>query len=220
MLGFGAKFLFPEGRKLIEDNMVLKKVTFIFLLQIYFILLFSPLVVYGEDPPERPWSVMLYSGFGTTSDLGQVLTFNIDSEDSQFLGVVLNHEIFSFWRYFNFELEGQVLRHFGKQDNWEFNGLFLVRFNPFPWDKYLDTSFAVGEGLSYATSTPKIEVEQHSNQTSRFLNYLLLELAFQLPKYPEWALASRIHHRSGIYGTFNGVDGASNFLGLGLRYHF
>lgn len=193
---------------------------FIFLPQILFVLLFSPSAVYGEDPPARPWSVMFYSGFGTASDLGQVLTFDIDSEDSQFLGVVLNREIFSFWRHFSFELEGQVLRHFGKQDNWEFDGLFLVRFNPFPWDKYLDTSFAVGDGLSYATSTPKIEEEQHPNQTYRFLNYLMLELAFMLPKYPEWALATRIHHRSGIYGTFDGVDGASNFLGLGLRYHF
>jgi len=164
---------------------------------------------------------MLFGGVGSGSDLGEVLTFDADFEDSQLIGGALNREMFSFWRHFGFELEGQVIRHVGKQDNWEFNVLYDLRLKTFPWDKYLDTSFAVGQGLSYATSRPQIEVERHPDDNAHFLHYLMFELAFALPEIPDWRLVTRIHHRSGVFGLFNSVNGGgSNFLVLGLRHHF
>ena len=168
----------------------------------------------------RPWSVMLYQGFGTSTDLGQTLVFDIKSEDSQFTGLVANRKMFSFWKYFTFELEGQVLRHYGKQEHWEYNGLFMIRFHPFLLDPAFDIEFAVGEGLSYATKIPVIEAEQHPDASSRFLNYLVFEVAFTPARYREWSLVARIHHRSGAFRLFNGTRGGSNFLALGLRYHF
>lgn len=175
----------------------------------------------GKGPAEdRPWSAMLYTGLGTTSRLHEVLTFNVEPEDSHFIGGVLNRQMSRFWQHFYFELEGQALKHFGEQNNWEFNGLFLIRFVTFPWDRIVDTSFAVGEGLSYATEKPRIERDNHSGESTNLLNYLMFELAFAPPSHPEWALVTRIHHRSGIFGLFDGVNGGSNFLGLGLRYYF
>lgn len=164
---------------------------------------------------------MLYGGIGSRADLGEVLLFDIHFVNSQFIGGVINREMFTFFRgHFSFELEGQVLRHVGRQDNWEINGLYAVRFNTFPWDDFVDTSFAVGSGLSYATSTPVIEEEEHPGDTSKLMHYLMFELAFGLPQYPEWSLATRIHHRSGVYGLFGGANGGSNFLASGLRYNF
>lgn len=168
----------------------------------------------------RPWSVMLYQGFATSTDLGQTLVFDIKSEDSQFTGLVANRKMFSFWRYFTFELEGQVLRHYGKQEHWEYNGLFMIRFHPFLLDPTIDIEFAVGEGLSYATQIPVIEQEQHPDASSRFLNYLVFEIAFTPAQYRAWSLVTRIHHRSGAFRLFNGTRGGSNFLALGVRYHF
>ena len=168
----------------------------------------------------RPWSVMIYQGWGTSTDLGQTLVFDIKAEDSLFTGLVANRKMFSFWRYFTFELEGQVLRHYQKQEHWEYNGLFLIRFHPFILDPTIDIEFAVGEGLSYATQIPVIEQEQHPDASSRFLNYLVFEVAFTHAQYREWTLVTRIHHRSGAFRLFNGTKGGSNFLALGLRYHF
>jgi hypothetical protein len=168
----------------------------------------------------RPWSVMIYQGWGTVADLGQVLLFDIKSEDSLFTGVVANRKMFSFWRYFTFELEGQILRHYKKQEHWEYNGLFLVRFHPFLLDPTFDIEIAVGEGVSYATEIPVIEAEQHPDASSRFLNYLVFEVAFTHTQYREWSLVGRIHHRSGAFRLYNGTRGGSNFLALGLRYHF
>ncbi len=169
---------------------------------------------------DRPWSVMYYHGVGTSTDLGQTLAFAIDWVDSQFVGLVLNRVMFSFWRHFTFELEGQVIKHFEKQRNWEYNGLFLVRFHPFILDQYLDIDLAAGEGLSYASSIPVIEEEQHPNDSSRLLNYIVFEVAFTLPRYRNWTLVTRIHHRSGVFGIFDGANGGSNFFAAGLRYHF
>ena len=168
----------------------------------------------------RPWSVMIYQGFGTSTDMGQTLLLDIKSEDSQFTGLVANRKMFRFWSYFTFELEGQVVKHYRKQKHWEYNGLFVVRFHPFLLDPTIDIEFAAGEGLSYATKTPVIEEEQHPEATSRLLNYLFFEAAFTHVKHREWSLVTRIHHRSGAFGIFNGTRGGTNFLALGLRYHY
>ena len=58
------------------------------------------------------------------------------------------------------EVEGQLVRHYGMQDHYETNGLVVARWHPFFWDRYLDTSFAIGEGLSYATKVPQVEVQR------------------------------------------------------------
>jgi hypothetical protein len=116
-------------------------------------------------------------------------------------------------------VEGQAVKHSGLQHHWEFNTLLVARWHLFPWNRHVDTSVAVGEGLSYATRTPFVEAKDH-DQTSHLLNYLLFEITAGLPRYPNWHLSGRIHHRSGVYGIFGGVHGASNFLGFGVRYTF
>jgi hypothetical protein len=119
------------------------------------------------------------------------------------------------------EVEGQAVKHFYGQHHWEFNGLGAIRWLPFPWDKHIDTSFAAGAGLSYATETPKFEEERRGEgQTQQVLSYLMLELTFSLPKNPNWSLVTRVHHRSGAFGLFNGVTGGSNAWGLGIKYTF
>jgi hypothetical protein len=120
----------------------------------------------------------------------------------------------------DFEWEGQIVKHIAGQHHWEFNALVVARWLRFPWNHIIKTSFAVGEGLSLASETPAFEEKYHGKETNAFLNYLMFEFDFALPQNPRWSLVTRLHHRSGVYGLFNGVDGASNALGLGIRYHF
>jgi hypothetical protein len=117
------------------------------------------------------------------------------------------------------EIEGQVVKHFGDQDHWGFNGLPVIRWLPFPWDDFLNTSFAAGVGLSYATETPKIE-EMEREDTAKLLGYLMFEFSFSLPKYPKYLFVARLHHRSGANGLFDDVLDASNAIGFGLKYTF
>ena len=72
------------------------------------------------------------------------------------------------------------MHHLGSlQKHMEFNGLIIARWLTFPWDNFVDTNFAVGEGLSLATEVPEIENRNHDDE-SAILNYLLFELTFPL----------------------------------------
>ena len=165
------------------------------------------------------WGLTVYGARLTDGDLDNSATFRFDFEDAYLLAAALSRRIYTFRDLLDFELEGQIVKHFDKQDHWEFNGLGISRWLPFPWDKHIDTSMAMGLGLSYATETPEIEAKNHSD-TNQFLAYLMFEAAFALPDTPQWSLVTRIHHRSGAYGLFNGVTGASNAWGVGIRYNF
>jgi hypothetical protein len=155
----------------------------------------------------------------TDAELGSTATFNFAFEDAYLVDLGLSRKLYTFQNYFDLEIEGQVAKYFGDQSNWEFDLVGYFRWLLFPWDACLDTSFAAGAGVSYATSVPAIEAK-HYEETARFLGALMFELAFSLPQVPEWALVTGIHHRSGAGGQFSGVRGASNAWVIGIRYSF
>lgn len=109
-------------------------------------------------------------------------------------------------------------------DNVKEANLYLVfRFSRFPWGDYLRNSIAIGDGLSYASHPPFADLEPGIpvNENSRFLNYLMIEITFALPKYPELQLVLRSHHRCTAWGTFPGnANSGSTNVGLGIRYYF
>ena len=186
-----------------------------------FILLICVLQISISDSTaeEGDWGLTVYGARLTDGDLDNTATFRFDFEDAYLLAAALSRRIYTYRDLLDFELEGQVAKHFDEQDHWEFNALGISRWLPFPWDNYIDTSFAMGLGISYATETPEIEKKNHTD-TNQLLSYLLFEAAFGLPDVPQWEVVARIHHRSGAFGLFNGVTGASNAWGVGMRYNF
>jgi len=183
------------------------------------VVIFLNLVPVGSTHAEMNWGLALYAGRLNDASLSETAEFSFSFEDAYFLDLALSRRLYTFRDYFSIEIEGQVAKHFGDQDHWEFNFLASIRWLLFPWDAYLDTSFALGLGLSYATSLPEIEDKNHA-EAAQFLGAVMLEFAFSLPRYPAWSLITRIHHRSGAGGLFSGVTGASNALAIGIRYNF
>ena len=102
---------------------------------------------------------------------------------------------------------------------YEIDPYIAARWENFPWDEYVKTSFAVGEGISYASAVPSLE-KKCNDDTKRLLNYLMLEATFALPQHPNLELIARIHHRSGAYGLYHAGNTGSNVVGLGIRYLF
>jgi hypothetical protein len=144
------------------------------------------------------------------------LVNDVRLRDSYMVGGALTREVLgtSNWAI---ELEGQIVRHFGDQDNWEFNGVALARWRAFPWNGTLPTSVAFGFGPSYATEVPEEEARIEPD-SARLLVYWTFELELGLPEFP-WSAMFRLHHRSAAYGVV-AEDGSSNILALGLRYRF
>ena len=175
----------------------------------------------GEySPKDFKWGLSVYGGLLFQDSLDEITKGRPRiREHSYILAVALAREIWRFRDLFGFELEGQTVRHFDEMNHWEFNGLLIGRWRLFPWDKYLDTSFAIGDGLSYATEVPKVE-EREDPDAGRWLNYLMFELTLGLPQYPKWDVLFRIHHRSSLKGSIGASDAGSNFFCTGIRYNF
>ena len=175
----------------------------------------------GEySPKDFKWGLSVYGGLLFQDSLDEITKGQPRiREHSYILAVALAREIWRFRDLFGFELEGQTVRHFDEMNHWEFNGLLVARWRWFPWDKYLDTSFAIGDGISYATEVPKVEKREDSD-AGKYLNYLMFELTFGLPQYSKWDVLFRIHHRSSVQGRIGARDAGSNFFCTGIRYNF
>ena len=171
------------------------------------------------DGAERyKWFLTAYAGAHAQDDINDVLTFQPSFEDNAYVGAVaLGRELWHYKKYLSFELEGQVAKHFNKDTHWEFVGVLIGRWNHFPWDKYVDTSFAIGDGISYYTDVSEVEKDD-DDDAQRVLNYLLLELALGLPEYPKWDFVLRLHHRSSVFGLVGA--GGSNFVCAGIKFGF
>jgi hypothetical protein len=182
-------------------------------------LLLAPALGHAET---GDWSVTVY-GAQITSQPGWEDLF-IDTAGSEFVDSYLLTAAVSrqyatrFDGALGIEAEGQVVRHFGDQQHWEFNAVpILLRWNRFPWIDRVASSLAFGLGLSYANEMPPVEV-QLEGESSQWLVYWVMEVTAG-PLDAPWAVSLRLHHRSVGYGLM-GEEGGMNAVGLGLRYRF
>ena len=172
----------------------------------------------ASDADRYKWFLTAYAGAHAQDDFQDVVTFQPKFEDNAYVGVVaLAREFWHYKKYLSFELEGQVAKHFNTDTQWEFVGVLIGRWNYFPWDQYVDTSLAVGDGISYYTDVSEVEKEDDED-AQRALNYLLVEVALGLPEYPRWDLVFRIHHRSSVFGLVGAAG--SNFVCAGIKFGF
>ncbi|NOQ51438.1 MAG: hypothetical protein GQ578_04390 [Desulfuromonadaceae bacterium] len=169
-----------------------------------------------EDKPV--YALSIYGGQMTDNSIDDFTDsfHGLDFEESSLLTLALARRIATHSELASFEVEGQVVKHFDQQNHWEFNALLAARWEAFFWDKYLDTSFAVGVGPSYAADVPEIEV-QRSGESKRLQVYLMVELEFVLPSHPNVAVITRIHHRSNAFGIV-ADSGTSNAFAFGLKF--
>jgi hypothetical protein len=121
------------------------------------------------------------------------------------------------------EWEVQLTKHEGIQDNFASHLALLLRTHDVTLLSPLLFNVAFGMGPSYAFSKPTYEdgPDGEPNQGEHQLqNYVTFELELGLESLPKWKLATRIHHRSGLYGLIAPRRVGSNFFALGIRYDF
>ncbi len=137
---------------------------------------------------------------------------------------VFDSFLFDDRRLASIEWEANIVKHFGKEDNFELNFLIFGRWHLSPFDHFVNLNFAFGDGLSYASKIPYYE-DIRWPKSSQLLNNMTFEFAFEIPylelqDISELSAVLRLHHRSGVFGLFNGVHGASNVVALGLRARY
>ncbi len=167
---------------------------------------------------DRPRAIAVFGGLLTNNHWEDAfLPWTLDFRDSTLVGLAASHGIGRIDHRLGFEIEGQVVRHFGDQDNWEFNLPIVGRWEAFPWDDVVDTSLAFGIGPSYASQRPKAEVQNRGN-SHHLLVYWKMEAEAGLPG-KAWSAIIVLHHRSGAFNTV-ADEGGSNAIVVGFRRRF
>jgi len=189
-------------------------VTAIFTIVVIFFLALIPCTAGAQD-----FAVTVYGGRVTNDIWSKSLTPGVEFADAY---IVVGAFTWTAYRFFDgalsLELEGSVGKYFGDQDTWEFNlPIVAGRWNKFPWNRYVSTSFAFGIGPSYATQVPPLE-EVLNESSQQWLIYWFGELTFGPPQ-KNWSVALRLHHRSCGFG-FVGEHGGLNILAAGIKFRW
>jgi len=180
--------------------------------------------------------VRLAHGWGTTSNLGEIMTGNTESDPynnqmtSIFFGVPLADELFTI-PIATYLTPGLVLHHSSEVQESSAEYVLAVKFYyTFKWPTHWRLGFA--EGISYAHKIPYLEeqdVEAKGYRPSQLLNFLDFSLDLSLGQLfrVKWMealwLGYSIHHRSGIYSkssAFGRISGGSNYNSIYLQYHW
>ena len=174
----------------------------------------------------RPWSATLFLGSSVAD--GYLRELIIEPwkgswGDDSLAGGAVQYRLARFWRFFTLDLEGGAMYRFGDTEGGEFWGAVYLRYDGFPWSNYLYTTVGLSMGPNYVTRLPQVErgtdarPEEHQ---SHWLNFFSPEITFALPDHPQYEVALRYMHRSGMFGLYNGVwEGANSFV-VGFRYRF
>ena len=178
----------------------------------------------SEDKSDA--NLVLYGGkFTDTTLLNIVFKQKTDYMDSWLAVAAINYPLEGRLQQFSFETEAQVVQHFGIMKHTEWNALLIARWPGIVLS--LPFSVALGEGLSVAARKPRLEEwekdylagRKKSQKSSLVLNYIMLEMDF-----PLWTDDSavrgfiRIHHRSGVFGTYCPPTCGSNFVAYGFKF--
>ena len=179
-----------------------------------------------EFADARPWAGMIFAGSsvadGKLRDI-VVAPWTGSWGDDTLLGGAASYRLARFWKFFMLDAEVGSAYRFGDTEGGEFWAAAYLRYDGFPWTNYVYTTFGLSMGPNYVTRLPQVErgtdamPEKHQ---SNFLNFFSPEITFALPRRPDREISIRYMHRSGIFGTFNGVWEGANSLTVGYRMRF
>ncbi len=176
------------------------------------------MATYTPAHAEGRWYYSGYLGVMTENRWHEVITpGELDLADSGLVGGSVGWDRQIGASRFSYGFEVQALKHFGRQDHFEFNLPLVLRYTPRkPFPRQLN-SVSFGIGLSHATEIPQVEVDRKGVSQRNFV-YWMADVEFSLPR-PETSVFFRLHHRSDGYGIYD-VSSGSTGLVLGLRRSF
>jgi hypothetical protein len=182
-----------------------------------------------------PHAVTFLVGQAVDTDFTQIITepWTVDFVDLTVVGAAVSTRLGTMNELFgsadsgdigddiSVEVEAGASYRFGEESLGELWGALYFRYDGFGWNDTVYTTIALNTGLSILSETSEFERERAGNgQTSLLLHYLAPEITFADPDNKNLELVFQLHHRSGIFGLIDGVDGGSTFISTGIRMRF
>ncbi len=180
----------------------------------------------SDTTADRKFSLLLFGGqlSGNAFDGTLNPTIKANRLDIYFTGAAFNRRLYN-GNYFDIEAEGGVGYQFSNATSGNNSpqvwGALYLRYKRFPWNQFVYTTVAINTGLNYSFNKTAFEADEgRADGTRRLLHYLSPEITFSHPKYRDWELVFRLHHRSSIYGLMGCSSCGSNIVTVGVRKHF
>jgi hypothetical protein len=173
--------------------------------------------------PERgPLSVGLYAGELYKSQYISILyrPQDIQLSPSYLVAANVDYRIYKSDDIpIQFEGEFDIAKRFHGANEFDVVLAPFVRWTSFPWNRLLYTNARLGAaGLSYTSGVSAWERQNSgNNRGSNFLQFGAMEVSFAARENARSEVFVRVHHRSGVFGLINGVNGGSNYLSFGFR---
>lgn len=171
---------------------------------------------------QSDWSIGVYGGQYYDSEPAGFVEGRANYLNQYLLALTASKTV---WRSptlpLSLELDGMLGQQWGQASLQEIAFAPVLRWSSFPWKDTLQTDLRLGPlGVSYTTEVGPLE-RGSNGQGSRWLNFLMIELAFSRPQAPSEEFFVRLHHRCAVYDLVNnyGANG-EDFLTFGYRHHF
>jgi len=104
----------------------------------------------------------------------------------------------------------------GRQPFMQYSGGGMLRWESFPWNRWLYTNLETGLGLTYSQRVLETERRRHPDRERSHVEfYWPVQLTLAHPRRRDHQLVFFLHHHSGA-GIFH--KGGANTLGIGYRY--
>ncbi|HUQ35547.1 MAG TPA: hypothetical protein VM144_04130 [Aestuariivirga sp.] len=179
-------------------------------------------------------SVMVFGGVASETNFAQIIysPWTTELNDIGVIGASYSHRFGTVNNLLgsglgqfgdDFTIEGEVGTsvRFGDESLGEAWTALYLRYDGLPWNDTVYTTIGVNTGLSLLTETSDFEEWRDSKgRSSVLLHYLGPEFTFADPENKDLELVLRLHHRSGVFGLFDGVVSGSTFISAGIRVRF
>ena len=170
-------------------------------------------------------TITIFDGVGVLEDISDYALgrAELTPTEDRILGLAAGHALGWIGDSLSLEVEGQVVRHYGRGDFWELGTTLVARWQGVALPDWLGGAqlldgWSIGIGPSVTTEIPPLEADR--GRFSHVLNQLMVELLAPVPEDAPVQPVARIHHRSGIFGLINGIVGGSDYIGQGLQFRF
>ncbi len=187
-----------------------------------FLLAICPVRAGHARTPEHRWSLGVYGGRFYDSSPNFLLTLRETNFESHHLVAANGTRVLwqaGRWPLF-LVLDLVVGRQFGQADLTELATAPILYWGGFPWNDHLRTRVGFGPvGVSWLSGVSPLE--KTAKGGSPWLNFLVLEVAVALARWPAHEVFIRLHHRCDVLGLLNdhGMNGG-DFLVVGYRWRF
>jgi hypothetical protein len=190
------------------------------------------LVDFSASDPKGQWAFEFGVAVISENNIGEIFSGDINRGDGPAGGEIYQFKATKTLDVFAWNIGGEIFRpHLemplclevvdenGRRPFLDYNASVQLRWVDFPWNSWIETSIAIGLGLSYSEKIYAMDIQRHPGENRSHMKFNLpIEISFGLPGNNNERLSFYLAHQSGGFHLFD--KGGVNSLGIAFSRTF